>query len=94
MATVTRQTLQPTSVRQDRLMRLGRLAASAGLTVGQLELLAEARRTRAFAAAIGEDNAVFADWLARGAPADEAPDPEAALDRWQAAQTRPSRARG
>ena len=73
-------------------MRLGRLAASAGLTVAQLELLAEARRTRAFAAAMGEDNAAFADWLAQGVAAGEAPDPEAALNRWHAAQTRSERA--
>lgn len=73
-------------------MRLGRLADSAGLTVAQLQLLAEARRTRAFASAMAEDNAAFAAWLAKGAPDEAAPDPEAALTRWQA-EARATRAR-
>jgi hypothetical protein len=93
MAIASRQAPQLLTERQEKLMRLGRLAASAGLTVAQLECLAEARRTRAFAAAMGEDNAAFAEWLDRGAPADDAPDPEAAIDRWKAAQARPARAK-
>lgn len=93
MPAAARQPPATLSPRQEKLLNLGRLAASAGLTVAELSALVQARRTRALAAAMREDNAVVADWLARGAPADDAPDPEAAIKRWQATTDRTGRAR-
>jgi hypothetical protein len=70
--------------RQARLLQLGALAVSAGLTAAQLKRLAEARRLRALAGAMHEESAAITAWVANGARPDEAPTPSKALDAWQA----------
>lgn len=69
--------------RQERLLRLGALAVSAGLTAAQLSRLIEARRLRALASQMREESAAITAWVANGAHPDEAPAPSAMLDDWQ-----------
>lgn len=67
-----------------RLLTLGALAASAGVTAAQLKRIGEARRLRALAIEMRAEGAALGAWARDGADPASVPRPSPALDAWQA----------